>query len=71
MTALQSRPAQVCLEPFYDFITARLAQHEHVADAPLLQALQTDARLDGWQPAGVLALMAALNPTRLQYRHDR
>ena len=66
LEALQSRPAQVCLDPFYAAIAARLEQHEYVVDATLLKELQSDPLQGGWQPAGVLALMAKVNPARLQ-----
>ena len=71
LASLQSRAAQLCLEPFYVFITTWLDRHEKVADPVQFQNLRTEPLLGGLHPAGVLALLVELAPARLLYRHGR
>jgi len=69
LRALQSRTAQWCLEPVYQFLNGWLDRHERVADPSQLQGLRSEGLLGGLQPAGVLALLAELAPSRLLCRH--
>lgn len=62
---LQSRIAQVCLQPFYDFACGQVEKRGGLASGAELLGLRSEPALGGLNPLGLLRLMSEVRPARL------